>query len=147
MEREQGGKLREKPAAGRARPTRSKDRIRLLQLVICILLFVAVFVGRGVFPQRLAAVRTQVLELIGANTDFRGALEALGGSLAERDSLLGDLGSFCIEVFGPGENKAQQASAAISDLKRYQEAELRFLSSGASSAAQTAHMLRLKELP
>ena len=147
MEREQGGKLREKPAAGRARPTRSKDRIRLLQLVICILLFVAVFVGRGVFPQRLAAVRTQVLELIGANTDFRGALEALGGSLAERDSLLGDLGSFCIEVFGPGENKAQQASAAISELKGYQEAELRFLSSGASSAAQTAHMLRLKELP
>lgn len=147
MERQRGRREGTRPAGGGAQPGRRRDRIRLLQLAVCLLLFLAVFVGRGVFPQRLAAVRTQVLELIGADTDFRGALEALGSSLTGQNSLLGELGDFCVEVFGPSEDKAQQASAAISELKSYQEAELRFLASGADSKTQTAHLLRLKELP
>lgn len=68
---------------GRSAPSRSggrrsergrgQERTRLLQLLVCLALFLAVFVGKGVFPHRLEEVRESLLTLLTANTDFRGA--------------------------------------------------------------------------
>lgn len=77
-----------------------KERIRFIQLAVCLVLFCAVFIGKGVFPQRLVQVRDQMSRLIGMDTDFRMAFSQLGESLARQDSMLGGLGEFCVEVFG-----------------------------------------------
>ena len=45
--------------------------------------------------------------MIAADFDFRGALASLGGSLAEGDTVLSDLGEFCVQVFGPQETEAE----------------------------------------
>ncbi len=63
---------------------------------------------KGVFPQRLDQLGEDILALIGSNTDFRAAFSDLGESLAEQDSVLGDIGEFCIQVFGSGRTPAER---------------------------------------
>ena len=74
-------------SAGRGRAPRRQERIRLLQLLVCLAVFLAVFIGRGVFPGRLLQLRDNLLTLITADTDFQSAFSSLGES-AEEDSLL-----------------------------------------------------------
>ena len=127
---------------------RKKDTGRLARLLVCLLIFAAVFVGRGVFPQRIAQVRQQVLALIGADLDVRTALEALGSSFGGGGSVLNGLGEFYTEVFGPGRvEEPHQTAAARATLDNYTRQEIRFLSSKAGGAAQAAHFLRLEQLP
>ena len=83
--------------------SRRKEQVLLTQLVICLVLFVTVFVGKGVLPGRLAQLRSDVLTMISEDFDFRAALAELGASLAGGDSVLSNVGEFCIEVFGTEE--------------------------------------------
>ena len=126
-----------------------KDKVRLVQLLVCILIFLAVFIGRGVFPHRIASTREQILALIRSDIDLRGALETLGTSLGRSGSALDGLEEFYVQVFGPirGEEEVKQAGAVISTLERCTQQEIRFLSSKADPAAQAAHLLRLEQLP
>lgn len=126
-----------------------KDKVRLVQLLVCILIFLAVFIGRGVFPHRIASTREQILALIRSDIDLRGALETLGTSLGRSGSALDGLEEFYVQVFGPirGEEEVKQAGAVISTLERCTQQEIRFLSSKADPAAQAAHLLRLERLP
>ena len=126
-----------------------KDKVRLVQLLVCILIFLAVFIGRGVFPHRFASTREQILALIRSDIDLRGALETLGTSLGRSGSALDGLEEFYVQVFGPirGEEEVKQAGAVISTLERCTQQEIRFLSSKADPAAQAAHLLRLERLP
>lgn len=125
------------------------DGLRLAQLLVCVLVFLAVFIGRGVFPGGIVAAREQVLSLIRTDLDLRAALETLGSSLAGGGSALDGLEEFCVQVFGPGaeEEQVRQTSAVASTLERRTQQELRFLSSGSDRAAQAAHLLRLEQLP
>lgn len=98
-----------------------REQIRFLQLAVCLVLFLVVFIGKGVFPQRLIQVRDQVTQLIGMDTDFRAAFSQLGETLSQQDSLLGDLGEFCVEVFGGEtlpENGEYQAAAMVFQASR-----------------------------
>lgn len=81
---------------------RGQEGLRLAQLLVCLALFLAVFLGKGLFPQKLGQIREDVLALIGANMDIPQALSELGETLAQGDSVLADFGAFCVEVFGPG---------------------------------------------
>lgn len=97
-----------------------KEQIRFLQLTICVIIFLVVFIGKGVFPQRLVQVRDQMTRLISMDTDFRMAFSQLGESLAQQDSVLGGLGEFCVEVFGgtstlPVEQEPQSVYSAFQD--------------------------------
>ena len=38
----------------RRQRTAARERVRLTQLAVCAVLFAVVFIGKGVFPQRLA---------------------------------------------------------------------------------------------
>ena len=137
-----------KNSGGQDGGRRQKDTGRLARLLVCLLIFAAVFVGRGVFPQRIAQVRQQVLALIGADLDVRTALEALGSSFGGGGSVLNGLGEFYTEVFGPGRvEEPRQTAASRATLDNYTRQELRFLSSRAGGAAQAAHFLRLEQLP
>lgn len=135
-------------AVYRRRTAPNREQVRLLQLAVCLVLFLVVFLWKGVFPQKLGQVRDDLLALITTDLDFRGALAELGESLAGEDSVLSDLGTFCIEVFGPGqpeepagtEEPAPAAPPLAEDLLKD---ELRFLSQKTDTSARLNHYAEL----
>lgn len=133
-------------APARNRQSPSQERVRLLQLMVCLALFLAIFLWKGVFPQKLAQVRDDLLALITTDLDFREALSGLGESMAEGDTVLSDLGAFCVEVFGADRREKPVKPidftypAPTEDML---DGELRFLSQGMDVAACTAHYVDL----
>lgn len=136
------------PARNRQRGTPSQERVRLLQLMVCLALFLAIFLWKGVFPQKLGQVRDDLLALITTDLDFRAALAGLGESLAEGDTVLSGLGAFCVEVFGAGrqENYVKPIDFTHPILKEdVRGRELHFLSQGMDVADCTAHYADLDQ--
>lgn len=125
----ESGRRRE---AGRSQAARRKrksgaalgatEKRRLGQLVLCILLFLVVFVGKGVFPERLDAVREGLLETIHTDTDFKAAFAQVGESVSRGEPMLDTLGTLWVDVFGGGTIPASDVSVSQSPLFR-QEAE------------------------
>ena len=70
----------------------TRERRRLLQLVVCVVLFLVVFIGKGVFPDKVEAVREQLLSTLHSDTDFRAAFVSLGRSISEGEPVLDTLG-------------------------------------------------------
>lgn len=90
-----------------------RDRGRqLTQLVVCTVLFLVLYIGKGAFPERVAQVGPQLLGVLRTNTDFRGAFAALGSTMSEGEHLLEGLEQFCVAVFGVQE----QSSASGEDV-------------------------------
>ena len=79
---------------------RRRERALLIQLGVCLVLFFTVFLGKGVFPDRLVQLRSDVLSVISRDFDFRQALTELGSALSEGESVFSQLGEFCVQVFG-----------------------------------------------
>lgn len=79
-----------------------RERRRLAQLTVCVVLFLVVLVGKGVFPQRMAAVRDTLLPLLHADTDFASAFSQLGASLEGSGPVGESLADACVAVFGAG---------------------------------------------
>ncbi|MEQ2443595.1 M23 family metallopeptidase [Pseudoflavonifractor intestinihominis] len=73
---------------------------RLVQLGVCIALFLVVFVGKGVFPEQMLAAREKIVQVIQGDTDFRAAFASLGQSISEGEPVLDTLGALWIDVFG-----------------------------------------------
>lgn len=96
------GKKRNTGREGRGTQTRRQ----LMQLLVCLLLFLAVFVGKEVWPSKIARTGEQLLAIIHRNTDFRAAFTGLGQAMAREDSMLGELGEFCVSVFAPRREEA-----------------------------------------
>ena len=127
---------------GQRRGGRSPEAVRLAQLGICLALFLLIFLGKGAFPQRLGQTREDLLELISTDFDFRGALAGLGESLAGSDTVLADLGKFCVEAFGvqkADEVPAEPAGPVPSQPTGVLTAEREFLSQHSALAVRTAH--------
>ncbi len=122
----------------------SQEQVRLAQLVVCFVLFLTIFLWKGIFPQKLVQVRDDVLNLISTDFNFQEALSNLGESLAGSETVLSDLGEFCIEVFGTAPQAPQAEPAETVSFQPPQPsdmlaAELQFLSGGPSLAARAAH--------
>lgn len=127
---------------GRRSKTHSQEQIRLIQLGVCLALFLTIFLGKGIFPQKMNQVRGDILTLISTDFDFQEALSSLGESLAGSGTVLSDLGDFCVEVFGsvPQEDEQPQPAAFIPPQPAgILTAELQFLSRSASTAECAAH--------
>ena len=59
---------------GRGAAPRSRERVRLIQLGVCLALFLVVFVGRGASPSgRMAQLQQRLQTVLTADTDFRAA--------------------------------------------------------------------------
>lgn len=126
----------------RQRGTSSQERVRLLQLMVCLALFLACFLWKGVFPQKLGQVRSDLLTLIAADMDFQAVLADFGETLAEGDTVLSDLGAFCAEIFGADrqENSAKPIDfTPIPPAEDVRDRELTFLRQDVDVAACTAH--------
>jgi len=105
-----------------------------------------IFLGRGVFPQKLNQVRGDILALISTDFDFQEALAGLGESLAGSGTVLDDLGEFCVEVFGverQEEEPPQPVAFTPPQSDEVLKAELQFLSRGANTAVRTTHYAEL----
>lgn len=130
-------------ASGRSSPRRprSQEQVRLLQMAVCLALFLTIFVLKGIFPQRLSQVQENILTLVSANIDFKEALSRLGESLTDGESVLSDFGAFCVEVFGAEqeEKPAEQVSFVPPRSEGILNEELKFLGQGDSMAVRTAH--------
>ena len=130
---------------GKTSGARRQERVRLAQLAVCLFLFLAMLVGRGVFPSKLAQIRDQVLKALTDNIDFQTAFAQLGESLSQGESVWGDLGEFCVEVFGPSESSQEdsgKSSLPIPQLTGLMTAESRFLSENPDATALARHFLR-----
>ena len=136
------GAVRAKPLGGKRKETR--ERRRLQQLGICLVLFLAVFVGKGVFPNRIEQVSGQLLAYLTHSTDFRAVFSDLGQVLSEEQSVVAGLGEFCAEVFGVGEEKAVPA-AALQEISSLSQQT--FLNSTPNLPEAVGHYLRMDEVP
>lgn len=96
---------------GKRRPKEGSSR-QLVQLLACLVVFLTVFIGKGVWPSQVAHTGEQLLMVIRSNTDFRGAFARLGKSLSEEESVIGELGQFCVAVFAP-ESALQTDNGAV----------------------------------
>lgn len=117
-------------------------QVRFAQLLICLALFLAVFLGKGLFPQKLGQVGEDILALMGTDLDIPKALSNFGASLKEGDSLLADLGAFCVEVFGPVPRESappEEAPLPPVQPDAVLTSELEFLGGKSGTAARAAH--------
>lgn len=117
------------------------EQIRLIQLLICLILFLIVFIGKGIFPTKLIQVRDNILTVLSSDTDFRAAFSKLGESLGtEEESLLGKLGGFCVEVFGGEEIPQEEASmASVPQFTSLPAAERQFFCTSPGPQELSAH--------
>lgn len=93
--------VRRKPAVKRAKVTLGvRERRRLIQLAICVALFLVVYVGKGVFPDQMLVLRSHILTAMGTDTDFTAAFSNLGRALSEGEPVGDTLGELWVEVFG-----------------------------------------------
>lgn len=81
-----------------------REKRRLTQLGICVILFAAVFLARG--TDRLGALREELAFALRDNADFRGAAVDLDWSLASGQSVGKTLGSLWNDVFLPTEKES-----------------------------------------
>lgn len=124
-----------------------KEQILLTQLFVCLILFLTVFVGKGIFPQQVTELKDQVHRMITEDFDFKGALSDLGESMAGSDSVLADLGEFCIQVFGgDAQSEAQPASFQPMQPAAVLTSELLFLSEDPDALARTEHYSAVEKL-
>lgn len=97
---------------GRGAALAPRERRRLLQLCVCVALFLAVFIGRGVFPERMETVRGELLEVIQTDTDFRAAFSTLGKALQRKEPAAQAMGKLWTEVFSPASGKNPYVSGS-----------------------------------
>ncbi len=125
-----------------------RDRVRLGQLLVCLALFLTVFLGRGIFPDRLTELGGRVRRAISADTDFAAVFSRLGEALAGQGSVAGELGDFCIQVFGPQDGKTQQTGAGerpqVADLL---DRESRFLTQRPDGQKLAQHYFSAEDGP
>jgi murein DD-endopeptidase MepM/ murein hydrolase activator NlpD len=93
----------------------------------------------------MAQLQQRLQTVLTADTDFRAAFSALGESLSGQGPILGELGEFCIQVFGaegglPEGAEDYAAGAAF-------QTEQDFLNRPAGAAERVAHYLRLEQVP
>jgi murein DD-endopeptidase MepM/ murein hydrolase activator NlpD len=85
-----------------------REKRRLLQLGLCIVLFGVVFLGKGAVST--GGVGETVLGLIRSDTDFRSAFAAVGEAVFQGEPMLDTLEKLAVEVFGVGQSLGETAA-------------------------------------
>ena len=84
--------------------------------MLCLAVFLAVFIGKRAWPAQAEEAGRRMLTVIRSDTDFRAAFASLGESLSGQESVLGELGEFCVSVFGaerPEETTQEEVPDAV----------------------------------
>lgn len=81
-----------------------REKRRLLQLGVCLALFLLVFCAKGL--DRLTQLRSDLSKVLRADVDFEAAFADLGWSLASGKPVAQSLGGLWMDVFLPQEKEA-----------------------------------------
>lgn len=74
---------KERARRDKAPPLSRGERRRLRQLIVCVALFAAVFVGRGVDLAPVAALSERVSTIVRGDTDFQAVFARVGASFSQ----------------------------------------------------------------
>ncbi len=77
-----------------------QEKRGLVQLGVCVVIFLTVFVGRGVFPVETEPLRENLLDILRQDTDFQAVFSYLGWAVAEEAPVLETLDDIWVEMFG-----------------------------------------------
>lgn len=114
-------------AGGKRTTLGAKEKRRLIQLILCVGLFLVVFLGKGIAPDGVFQSGEALLQLIRSDTDFKGAFSALGEAFSKGEPVTQTLGNLAKEVFGAGtqeEEESQTAAGPVSEAARQALAQL-----------------------
>lgn len=121
--------------------TSKQQRGKLIQLCICLAIFLTIYIGKGIFPTQLNQKSQQLMDAMTANINLKAAFTQLGASLSQEDvPVLEQLGEFCVAVFGP------TSTADTSSLDKMTQTEAQFLASNPALSVCAVHYLGI-ELP
>lgn len=84
-------------------PLSKGERRRLRQLVICLVLFAAVFAGRGMDLGPVSRLSAVVGDLVGRDTDFQAVFAQVGESFSKGEPAVETFRSLWSEAFAPQE--------------------------------------------
>lgn len=85
----------------RGRGLTLRERRSLLQLGASILLFLMVFIGRGVWPKQMSEMGA----VLNSDTDFEGAVASFGQAVSEGGGMLEALEAFWADIAGGGQSE------------------------------------------
>ncbi len=105
-----------------------REKRGLVQLGVCLAIFLTVFVGRGAFPVETEPLRKNLLDILRQDTDFQAVFSYLGWAVAEEAPVLETLDDIWVEMFG-GESEAAFGAnrEAFMELKEEGRAEVKLL--------------------
>lgn len=89
--------------------TGKKERRRITQLLLCVILFLVVFAGKELKGAEEFQSGQMILQMLQSNTDFSGMIQTIGDVFSGNMSVLGQFEELAVEVFGqqePTENNA-----------------------------------------
>lgn len=102
MQKKSGVRSAGKQKSGGRMALGLREKRRLIQLGLCIGLFLVVLFGKGVAPVEESGFGETLLQWIHSDTDFKGAFSALGEAISRGDPVLETLEKLAVEVFGAG---------------------------------------------
>lgn len=97
------------PKTGKQVALGQREKRRLIQLGLCVGLFLVVFLGKGAAPAGVSDLGQTLLQMIRSDTDFESAFSNMGEAVSRGDPVLETMGKLAVEVFGAGK-QAQEAS-------------------------------------
>lgn len=100
--------MRKKSGAKRRAALGAKEKRRLIQLALCVGLFLVVFLGKGIAPEGVLQAGETLLQYIRSDTDFQSAFSILGEALSNREPVTQALGNLAQEVFGAGTREPEE---------------------------------------
>ncbi len=91
------------------------EKRRLRQLVICLALFAAVFVGRGMNVGPLSHLSDLVENVVGQNTDFQAVFSQMGESFSRGEPAIETFRSLWSGTFSQEEQEGQREHEAVEE--------------------------------
>lgn len=76
------------------------ERMQLGRLLCVFLLFLAVVLGKRVYPEKVVMAGERVMSVLNQNLDIEAVFADLGDSMTWEGGALEGLENFCVEVFG-----------------------------------------------
>lgn len=149
MQKRIGGRNTKPSKTGKRAVLGLREKRRLIQLGLCVGLFLVVFLGKGAAPAGVVNFGETLLQTIRSNTDFKSAFSSFGEAVSQGDPMLETLEKLAVEVFGAGEQGRENASnstwlkepavqAAVAALAQRPTSETVLAQIGASAAAAEA---------
>lgn len=93
-------------------PLSKGEKRRLRQLVICLVLFAAVFAGRGMDLGPVSRLSAVVGDLVGRDTDFQAVFAQVGESFSKGEPAVETFRSLWTEAFAPQEENGTEDAPA-----------------------------------